>query len=74
MQFELTSQLIATGISGLAILLGLAATWGSLRTQMKGVHKRLDRVNGRLDNHGERLDDQGQRVAHLEGGLPHGGG
>jgi len=66
--------LITIAMSGMATLVGVAAAWGSLRAQMKGVHDRLDRMNGRMDNHGERLDDQGQRVAHLEGVLPHGGG
>ena len=65
---QIDSNLIGIGASALVMLLGLAATWGSLRNEVKGIHHRLDRMNGRLDRHSERLDGHGERIAHLEGG------
>lgn len=76
MQIELTPTLMAVVLSGAITLAGIAAAWGNIRAQLKGLYQLHDATDKRLDSHSERLAGQGQRIAHLEGVLPHspGGG
>jgi len=47
--------------------LSLAAGWGSIFAQIKGVNRRLDTINGRLDSQGVTQSEQGERIARIEG-------
>jgi len=63
---------VGVWLTASVFILSLAAGWGSIWTQLKGINRRLDAQNGRLDKYGGELRTQGKDIANLKGTIGQG--
>lgn len=48
-------------------LVAVGVAWGSLKQELRGINKQLERMNGSLDEHRTRITSHGERLARIEG-------